>query len=185
MVSINRTMFSKDTTVGTVTGSHIREDSLIQEMLPVIITAVIFMRLLSAEHRRSQCFQIRIDTFTGQCTAFYLPGIRNLELIQQTGIMTDNFGTGNAETAPLIGRTELIPVSDPLGDIPFKEIIIRRIFLIYINLIPGRNINLIRFLFYYLTNCYFRLTASVVKNHRDSGGIIAGTKLNHVQTCSF
>ena len=180
MIGVDRTMFGKDTPIRAVTGSHIGEDSLIQEMLPVIITTVIFMCLFSAKHWRCQCLQIRIDTFSSQCTAFYLPGIRDLQLVQQTGIMTNNFRTDNTETTPLVRRAELIPVSDAFGNIPFEKIIIRRIFLIYINLIARRNIYLIRFFFYYLANLHFRFPASVIKSHRDGRSIVSGTKFHNM-----
>ena len=50
MIRIDRTVLGKDTAIGTVAGSHIGKDSLVKEMLPVVITTVIFMRLLAPEH---------------------------------------------------------------------------------------------------------------------------------------
>ena len=47
VVGINRTMFGKDSAIRTVACRHIGEYSLVLEMLPVIVAAVILMRLLA------------------------------------------------------------------------------------------------------------------------------------------
>ena len=112
VVGIDRTMLGKDTAVRTVAGSHIGKDSLIEEMLPVIVTAIILVRLLATEHRRSKCFEVGINTFSGQRASFHLPGVRHLKLIQQISIVADNFRIGDTETAPLVRGTELVPVTD-------------------------------------------------------------------------
>ena len=98
-------MFGKDSAIRTVACRHIGEYSLVLEMLPVIVAAVILMRLLATEHRGSQCFQRRIDPAACQRTSFDLPGVRDLQLVQQPGVMADDGRISYSETAPLVGRT--------------------------------------------------------------------------------
>ena len=185
MVGINRTMFGKDSAIRTVACRHIGENSLVQEMLPVIVAAVILMRLLAAEHRGGQCFQRGIDTASCQRTSFDLPGIRDFQLIQQLGVMADYGRIGNAETAPLVGWAELIPVTDPVGDIPFEEIIIRRILLVNIDFVTGRKVNLLRFLVDHLADLRLFRTAAVVKHQRDGVAGLACTHFHDMQTGGF
>ena len=164
MVGINRAMLGKDPAVRAVAGCHVGEHSLIEEMLPVIISAVILMRLFAAEHRRGEGFQRRVDPAACECTTFHLPGIWYFQLIQQLGIMSDHNRVRNPEAAPLVGRAELIPVADPVGDIPFKEIIVRRILLVDIDFIAGREINLLRLLIDHLAHFRLLRPATVVKH---------------------
>lgn len=161
VIGINRTMFGKDSAIRAVACRHIREDSLILEMLPVIVAAVILMRLLATEHRGSQCFQRKIDPASCQRTPFDLPSVRDFQLVQQPGVMADYGRVSNAETAPLVGRTELIPVTDPVGNIPFKKIIIRRILLVDIDFITRRKVNLLCFLVDYLADLCLLRTATI------------------------
>ena len=54
MVGIDRTVFGKDATVRTGAGGHIREQTLVFEMLPVVIPTVVLVCLLPFELGRSQ-----------------------------------------------------------------------------------------------------------------------------------
>ena len=185
VIGINRTMFGKDSAIRTVACRHIRKDSLILEMLPVIVAAVILMRLLATEHRGSQCFQRRIDPASCQRTPFDLPSVRDFQLVQQPGVMADYGRVGNTETAPLVGRTELIPVTDPVGNIPFKKIIIRRILLVDIDFITRRKVNLLCFLVDYLADLCLLRTATIIKHQRDSVTGLACTHFYNMQTGLF
>ena len=51
MVGIDRTVFGKDATVRTGAGGHIREQTLVFEMLPVVIPTVVLMCLFPFELR--------------------------------------------------------------------------------------------------------------------------------------
>ena len=185
VVGINRTMFGKDSTIRAVACRHIGEDSLILEMLPVIVAAVILMRLLATEHRGSQCFQRRIDPASCQRTSFDLPGIRDFQLVQQPGVMADDGRISYSETAPLVGRTELIPVTDPVGNIPFEEIIIRRILLVDINFVTRRKVDLFSLLVDHLADLRLFRTAAVVKHQRDGVTGLACTHFHDMQAGDF
>ena len=135
VVCINRTMLCKDTSPGTMTGSHVRMQSLIFEMLPIIVTTVILMGLFSTEHGGGKFFIRRIQATTCQGSAFCLPCVWYLQTIKQMGIITNYFRVGDTASTPLVRGAELIPVAYTLRYIPFKEITVWSILLVDIDFI--------------------------------------------------
>ena len=81
--------------------------------------------------------------------------------------MADDGRISYSETAPLVGRTELIPVTDPVGNIPFEEIIIRLILLVDINYVTRRKLDLFSLHVDHMAEMRLFRTAAVVKHQRD------------------
>lgn len=162
IINVGQAVFNGSSTVEAITYHRVKRCSLMLRVLPMVMTTIVLVHLLTARRQNYRYFREEVSPTTYRHASFSLPNMQSLRLIRRSNMVTSSNEVDCSRATPLMKEARLVPIASPIKGVPFRRVVVQHVLLISVGFIAKQGVSRLYLLISRLTSLHlFHATAII------------------------